>query len=211
LRCAEPTAAQHIAVTGLARVSGPRGFSFLFYTNPLSGSLSRDSRIDDGMIQDGKLRGLPGPGYSGADGLYRRRGSPVCPASERCCAGATVVSNCSGARRGLAGIVAAGPIPAIHGVVRWRACDLIMRLYEEFGLSVSDDTIYRALKKLSFSHVSAWPKAYKQNAEAMDALKKLRRTCGGNPREARTRHTGGGLVPRRDAGGPKEQPHLSLG
>ena len=26
------------------------------------------------------------------------------------------------------------PIPAIHGVVRWRACDLIMRLHEQFGL-----------------------------------------------------------------------------
>jgi hypothetical protein len=38
-----------------------------------------------------------------------------------------------------------GPIPAIHGVVRWRACDLIMRLYEEFALSVSDDTIYTPL------------------------------------------------------------------
>jgi hypothetical protein len=25
-------------------------------------------------------------------------------------------------------------------VVRWRACDLIMRLHEAFGLSVSDDT-----------------------------------------------------------------------
>jgi hypothetical protein len=48
-----------------------------------------------------------------------------------------------------------GPIPAIHGVVRWRACDLIMRLYEEFRLSVSDDTIHRALKKLGFSHMSA--------------------------------------------------------
>jgi hypothetical protein len=61
---------------------------------------------------------------------------------------------------------------AIHGVVRWRACDLIMRLHVEFGLSVSDDTIYRALKNLGFSHVSARPKAYKQNAEAMDAFKK---------------------------------------
>src|SRR5262249_44942748 len=29
----------------------------------------------------------------------------------------------------LARIVDEGPIPAIHGVVRWRACDLIMRLY----------------------------------------------------------------------------------
>jgi transposase len=72
----------------------------------------------------------------------------------------------------LARIVEEGPIPAIHGVVRWRACDLIMRLYEEFGLSVSDDTIYRALKNLGFSHMSARPKAYKQNAEAMDAFKK---------------------------------------
>jgi hypothetical protein len=69
-------------------------------------------------------------------------------------------------------IVEEGPIPAIHGVVRWRACDLIMRLHEEFELSVSDDTIYRALKNLGFSHVSARPKAYKQNAEDMDTFKK---------------------------------------
>src|SRR5262249_1891766 len=174
------------------------------------------------MIQDGKLRGVcHGPGHSGADGLHRRRGSPFCPASERCCAGATTVSDCGRARRRLAGrgghdrwhglrdwvirfneqgpdglinipspgvppklnsrhkaflarIVEEGPIPASHGVVRWRACDLITRLYEEFGLSVSDDTIYRALKKLGFSHMSARPnyKAYKQNAEAMDAFKK---------------------------------------
>src|SRR6266853_2449368 len=46
----------------------------------------------------------------------------------------------------LARLVDEGPIPAIHGVVRWRACDLIMRLHEEFGLSVSDDSVYRALK-----------------------------------------------------------------
>src|ERR1039457_5708449 len=72
----------------------------------------------------------------------------------------------------LARIVDEGPTPAIHGVARWRACDLIMRLYEEFALSVSDDTIYRAMKKLGFSHVSARPKAYKQDAEAMDAFKK---------------------------------------
>jgi len=67
-------------------------------------------------------------------------------------------------------IVDEGPIPAVHGVVRWRASDLIMRLHDEFGLSVSDDTIYRALKDLGFSHVSARPKAYKQ--DAMAAFKK---------------------------------------
>src|SRR5262249_18293171 len=72
----------------------------------------------------------------------------------------------------LGGMLLEGPIAAIHGVVRWRACDLIMRLHEEFGLSVSDDTIYRALQTLGFSHVSARPKAYRQNADAMDAFKK---------------------------------------
>ena len=72
----------------------------------------------------------------------------------------------------LARLVEEGPIPAVHGVVRWRACDLIMRLHEEFGISVSDDTVYRALKELGFSHVSARPKAYKRDPEAMEAFKK---------------------------------------
>jgi putative transposase len=77
-----------------------------------------------------------------------------------------------GHRAFLARIVDEGPIPAIHGVVRWRACDLIMRLDEEFGISVSDDTVYRALKDLGFSHVSARPRAYKQDGEAIEAFKK---------------------------------------
>src|SRR5215204_2391422 len=56
----------------------------------------------------------------------------------------------------LARLVDDGPIPAVHGVVRWRGCDLIMQLHEALG----------------FSHVSARPKAYKQDPDAMDAFKK---------------------------------------
>src|ERR1700758_3934314 len=59
----------------------------------------------------------------------------------------------------------------LEGASRGEAAEIV-RLHEEFGLSVSDDTIYRALKTLGFSHVSARPKAYRQNAEAMDAFKK---------------------------------------
>ena len=66
----------------------------------------------------------------------------------------------------LARIVEEGPIPALHGVVRWRACDLIMRLHEEFGVSVWDDT-YRALKDLGFSHVGARPKALQARPRAV--------------------------------------------
>jgi transposase len=72
----------------------------------------------------------------------------------------------------LSRIVEEGPIPAVHGVVRWRACDLIALLHEEFGLAVSDDTIYRALKELGFAHVSARPRAYRQDGEALAAFKK---------------------------------------
>ena len=109
----------------------------------------------------------------------------------------------------LARIVEEGPIPAIHGVVRWRGCDLIMRLHEEFGLSVSDDTIYRALKDLGFSHVSARPTS--RMPKPWRRSKKLRRARGGHPRATRAGNTGRGVVPGRDAGRPEEQAHLSLG
>ena len=72
----------------------------------------------------------------------------------------------------LAARVAEGPIPAIHGVVRWRAVDLIGWIAEEFGISLSDSTVYRLLEELGFSHVSARPKAYKQNEERLEAFKK---------------------------------------
>lgn len=73
----------------------------------------------------------------------------------------------------LARIVEEGPNPAVHGVVHWGACDLILRLEEAFGLSVPDDTIYRALHQLGFSHLSARLRAYKQDPEAMEAFKKI--------------------------------------
>lgn len=72
----------------------------------------------------------------------------------------------------LARLMEAGPLPAVDGVIRWRACDLVARLHEEFGLSVSETTIYRALKELGYAHVSARPKAYKQDPETLTAFKK---------------------------------------
>ena len=110
----------------------------------------------------------------------------------------------------LARLVEEGAIPAVDGVVRWRAGDLIMRLYEEFGLSVSDDTIYRALKDLGFSHVSARPKAYKQDPDAMEAFKKTLPTALRKSAPS-SRRTPVELVPGRDAGRPEEQAYLSLG
>ena len=72
----------------------------------------------------------------------------------------------------LARIVEEGPIPAIHGVVRWRACDLIMRCMRSSGFRCRTIRSIAPSRKLGFSHMSARPKAYKQSAEAMDAFKK---------------------------------------
>src|SRR5258708_3101608 len=123
------------------------------------------------MIQDGKLRGFA-MGHAipvrtdytaGEVRRFAQRAKDAAQA-RRLLAIAAVLD---GASRG-----EEAKVVASNGVVRWGACDLIMRLHEEFGLSVSDDTIYRALKTLGFSHVSARPKAYRQNADAMDAFKK---------------------------------------
>ena len=42
-------------------------------------------------------------------------------------------------RRALVAIVESGPIPAIHGVVRWRLRDLAWWVFEEFGISLGRD------------------------------------------------------------------------
>ena len=55
---------------------------------------------------------------------------------------------------------------------RLRQLAVLAARHDQFGLSASDDTIYRALKDLGFSHVSARPKAYKQDADAIAAFKK---------------------------------------
>ena len=112
----------------------------------------------------------------------------------------------------LARIVEEGPIPAVHGVVRWRACDLIMRLHEEFGaLGVGRHDLSRpeGLGLLACERPAEGLQAGRQRPWRRS--KKLCRTRGGSPRETRAGHTGRGVVPGRDAGRPEEQAHLSLG
>jgi transposase len=54
----------------------------------------------------------------------------------------------------LAGLVEDGSIPAIDGVVRWRACDFIMRLHQEFGYR--SRTILPRWPRHSACRPSAW-------------------------------------------------------
>ncbi len=78
-------------------------------------------------------------------------------------------------REDLAEMVERGPTPAIHGVVRWRLKDLAMWVWEEFRLSVSETTLSRELRALGYRKLSARPRHYAQNPEALKAFKKASR------------------------------------
>ncbi len=95
----------------------------------------------------------------------------------------------------LAQAVEDGPKPYLHGVVRWRLGDLAAWLREEFGVSVSETTVSRALKRLGFRVLTTRPQAHGQDPEAVGAFKKLPGGHRRDPRPARSRPTHRGLVP----------------
>ena len=75
-------------------------------------------------------------------------------------------------RLALAEIVESGPIPSIHGVVRWRLIDLVQWLSDEFAVSLDETTVGRELKKLGYVKLTARPRHHAQNEFAMEAFKK---------------------------------------
>ena len=79
-------------------------------------------------------------------------------------------------RRALFEIVESGPIPAIHGVVRWRLNDLVQWIYDEFAITLKRDAVSRELKAMGFRKITARPRHYAQNELAVEAFKKVSRT-----------------------------------
>jgi len=75
-------------------------------------------------------------------------------------------------RRALKRMVETGPIPAIHGVVRWRLIDLVQWISDEFGVSLDETTVGRMLKAMGLRKLSARPRHYAQNEFAVEAFKK---------------------------------------
>src|SRR6195256_4197196 len=73
-------------------------------------------------------------------------------------------------RQALLEIVESGPIPAVHGVVRWRLIDLAQ--CDEFRISISKQPLSRELRALELRKLSARPRHHAQDAEAMAAFKK---------------------------------------
>lgn len=75
-------------------------------------------------------------------------------------------------RRALAEKVESGPIPAADGVVRWRLKDLVQWVVEEFAISMDATTVSRELKAMGFRKLSARPRHYAQDREALEDFKK---------------------------------------
>jgi transposase len=75
-------------------------------------------------------------------------------------------------RQALAEMVESGPTPAIHGVVRWRLKDLTLWIWAEFRISISETTLSRELRALGYRKLSARPRHYAQDPEALEVFKK---------------------------------------
>jgi transposase len=75
-------------------------------------------------------------------------------------------------RRALRQVVEDGPMPAVHGVVRWRLIDLAHWLFEEFRISISKQTLSRELRNMGFRKLSARPRHHAQDEEAAEVFKK---------------------------------------
>ena len=75
-------------------------------------------------------------------------------------------------RAALLEMVERGPIPSVHGVVRWRLSDLGQWLWETFRVSVSPQTLSRTLRAMGLRKLSARPKHHAQAEGAITTFKK---------------------------------------
>jgi transposase len=69
-----------------------------------------------------------------------------------------------GQRRALTRVVESGPIPAAHGVVRWRLADLVQWVWEAFRIRILVQTLSRELRALGY------PQAYGEFVSHMSAI-----------------------------------------
>jgi transposase len=91
-------------------------------------------------------------------------------------------------RAALAAMVENGPIPAVHGVIRWRIIDLCQWIWEEYQISVSKQTLSRELRAIGYRKLSARPRHHAQKAGAVEAFKK-----SGPPHWRRSRTSGASM------------------
>jgi transposase len=86
-------------------------------------------------------------------------------------------------RAALAAAVESGPIPAVHGVVRWRIVDLCQWAHLEFGVSLCEQTMSRVLRAMNYRKLTARPRHHAQAEGAIEDFKKTSpRAWGRSPK-----------------------------
>lgn len=103
-------------------------------------------------------------------------------------------------RAALAAMVESGPIPAVHGVVRWRVIDLCQWVWDEFQISVSKQTLSRELRAMNYRKLSGRPRHHAQAAGAVETFKKT------GPRQWRRSRASAALIPATERSGLATRP-----
>ena len=75
-------------------------------------------------------------------------------------------------RKALAVAIEDGPIPAVHGVVRWRVVDLCQWLWDGYAVRIAKQTLSRELRRMGYRRLSARPRHHAQAHGAIEAFKK---------------------------------------
>jgi transposase len=75
-------------------------------------------------------------------------------------------------RLAIARMIENGPIPAVHGVVRWRLIDLAQWIFEEFRIIIAKQTLSRELRAMGYRKLSARPRHHAQAAGVIEDFKK---------------------------------------
>jgi len=75
-------------------------------------------------------------------------------------------------RLAIARMIESGPIPAVHGVVRWRLIDLAQWIFEEFRIIIAKQTLSRELRAMGYRKLSARPRHHAQSEGVIDDFKK---------------------------------------
>ena len=114
-------------------------------------------------------------------------------------------------RQELQRMVDHGPIPSVHGVVRWRLVDLVQWVFEEFRITISKQTLSRELRAMGYRKLSARPRHHARSEAEVSAFKKssppvwqrsLRREAANRSSSGSATRPGSGRRTRSPGAGP---------
>ncbi len=69
-------------------------------------------------------------------------------------------------------MVEMGPLPEVHGLVRWRVQDLCDLVFEEFAVTIKSTAMRRVLKEQGYANLTARPVGRGQSPSAIETFKK---------------------------------------